>query len=103
MAALGLRGFDHVRIGAAHGGLEPLLCGSLSGRLERGPNRRDHGRAGYFVADAFKYRSKLGLDVALEALRTWRGRRGAVIERLLEQARVCRVERVMRPYLEAMI
>jgi len=53
------------------------------------------------VADAFKYRSKLGLDVALEALRTWRARRGAVVERLLEQARVCRVERVMRPYLEA--
>ena len=53
------------------------------------------------VADAFKYRSKLGLDVALEALRTWRGRRGAVVQRLLEQARVCRVERVMRPYLEA--
>ena len=53
------------------------------------------------VADAFKYRNKLGLDVALEALKTWRGRRGAVIGRLLEQARVCRVERVMRPYLEA--
>jgi len=53
------------------------------------------------VADAFKYRSKLGLDVALEALRTWRARRGAAIERLLEQARACRVERVMRPYLEA--
>jgi hypothetical protein len=48
------------------------------------------------VADAFKYRSNLGLDVALEALRTWRGRRGAVVERLFEQARVCRVERVMR-------
>lgn len=54
------------------------------------------------VADAFKYRTKLGLDVALEALRTWRARRGAVIERLLEQARACRVERVMRPYLEAL-
>jgi len=53
------------------------------------------------VADAFKYRSKLGLDVALEALRTWRSRRGAAIGRLLTQARVCRVERVMRPYLEA--
>ncbi len=52
------------------------------------------------VADAFKYR-KLGLDVALEALKTWRGRRGAFVQRLLEQARVCRVERVMRPYLEA--
>ena len=53
------------------------------------------------IADAFKYRSKLGLDVALEALRTWRSRRGAAIGRLLTQARVCRVERVMRPYLEA--
>jgi len=53
------------------------------------------------VADAFKYRSKLGLDVALEALKNWRGRRGASLERLLEQARACRVERVMRPYLEA--
>ena len=42
------------------------------------------------VADAFKYRSKLGLDVALEALKSWRGRRGAVIERLLERARACR-------------
>lgn len=52
------------------------------------------------VADAFKYRNKLGLDVAIEALRTWRDRRGAVIERLIEQARVCRVDRVMRPYLE---
>src|SRR4051794_22855855 len=37
------------------------------------------------VADAFKYRNKLGLEVALEALRKWRGRRGAVIERLLDQ------------------
>lgn len=54
------------------------------------------------VADAFKYRNKLGIDVALEALRTWRARRGGVIERLLEQARACRVERVMRPYLESL-
>jgi predicted transcriptional regulator of viral defense system len=54
------------------------------------------------VADAFKYRNKLGADVALEALRTWRSRRGARVERLLEQARVCRVERVIRPYLEAL-
>lgn len=53
------------------------------------------------IADVFKYRNKLGLDVALEALKAWRSRRGATIERLLEQARVCRVERVMRPYLEA--
>jgi predicted transcriptional regulator of viral defense system len=55
------------------------------------------------IADVFKYRNKLGLDVALEALKTWRARRRAPVERLLEQARVCRVERVIRPYLEAML
>ena len=53
------------------------------------------------VADAFKYRNKIGLDVAIEALKMWRARRGASIERLMEQARACRVERVMRPYVEA--
>jgi predicted transcriptional regulator of viral defense system len=53
------------------------------------------------LADVFKYRNKLGIDVALEALKAWRTRRGAPIERLLEQARLCRVERVLRPYLEA--
>jgi predicted transcriptional regulator of viral defense system len=54
------------------------------------------------VADAFKYRNKLGLDVALEALKAWQARRGARIERLFEQARVCRVARIIRPYLEAL-
>ncbi len=54
------------------------------------------------IADAFKYRTKLGLDVVLEALRTWRSRRRPEMETLLEYARICRVERIMRPYLEAM-
>ena len=53
------------------------------------------------VADVFKYRNKLGMEVALEALRTWRKRPGAQVELLLHQARNCRVERVIRPYLEA--
>lgn len=53
------------------------------------------------IADAFKYRNKIGLDIALEALKNWRSKRKANIEKLLEQARICRVERVMRPYLEA--
>jgi predicted transcriptional regulator of viral defense system len=55
------------------------------------------------LADVFKYRNKVGLDVALEALRdAWRSRRFtmAAIDRY---ARVCRVERVMRPYLEALV
>ncbi len=55
------------------------------------------------VADAFKFRSKIGLDVALEALRRYLGRDGADVEALLEMARVDRVERVMRPYLEALL
>lgn len=54
------------------------------------------------LADMFKYRSKLGLDVALEALRTWHQKRTSNIETILHYARICRVERVMRPYLEAM-
>ena len=54
------------------------------------------------VADCFKYRSKVGLDVALEALReTWRERR-ATMDELWRYAKVCRVARVMRPYLESL-
>ena len=53
------------------------------------------------IADAFKYRNKLGLDVAVEALSTWRRQKGAKMELLLQYARICRVERVIRPYLEA--
>jgi predicted transcriptional regulator of viral defense system len=55
------------------------------------------------VADCFKFRSKVGLDVALEALReTWRNRK-ATMDELWEAAKVCRVANVMRPYLEAII
>jgi predicted transcriptional regulator of viral defense system len=54
------------------------------------------------VADCFKYRYKIGVDVALEALReSWRERR-ATVHDLTAAARVCRVEQVMRPYLEAL-
>jgi predicted transcriptional regulator of viral defense system len=53
------------------------------------------------VADAFKYRTKIGMDVALEALRTWRSEHRGTVESLMEQARVCRVANVMKPYLEA--
>ena len=53
------------------------------------------------VAACFKYRNKLGLDVALDALKVYlREKRGAPDE-LVCFARVCRVEKVMRPYIEA--
>jgi predicted transcriptional regulator of viral defense system len=55
------------------------------------------------VADAFKYRNKIGLDVALEALKGgWRARRFTMTE-LRRYARVCRVNHVMQPYLEALV
>jgi hypothetical protein len=55
------------------------------------------------VADCFKYRNKVGVEVALEALRDcWRGKR-ATMDELWEAARVCRMTNVMRPYLEAIV
>jgi predicted transcriptional regulator of viral defense system len=54
------------------------------------------------VTDCFKYRNKIGLDVALEALREcWRARR-CTMDELWRYAKICRVQNVMRPYLEAM-
>ncbi len=54
------------------------------------------------IADCFKYRHKLGMDVALEALRRWHERRGRNVEALLKYARACRVERIIQPYIEAL-
>jgi predicted transcriptional regulator of viral defense system len=54
------------------------------------------------VADCWKYRHKIGLDVALEALRDFRRLRRGSLDDLWRFARVCRVARVMRPYLEAL-
>jgi predicted transcriptional regulator of viral defense system len=52
------------------------------------------------VADCFKYRNKIGLDVALEALRDcWYSRR-CTMDELWHYAKICRVANVMRPYLE---
>jgi predicted transcriptional regulator of viral defense system len=53
------------------------------------------------VADCFKYRNKLGIDVALEALRDYRRKRKSLDE-LWRAAEVCRVTSVIRPYLEAL-
>ena len=55
------------------------------------------------VADAFKYRRKIGLDVALEALKQYRQHRDFDVSRLLHYARICRVENVIKPYLEALL
>lgn len=53
------------------------------------------------VADCFKYRNKLGLDVALEALRECRRGSLATNDEIWHYAKICRVANVMRPYVEA--
>lgn len=52
------------------------------------------------VADCFKHRNKIGLDVALEALKEVRAKRRASVDDLWRYAKLCRVANVMRPYLE---
>ena len=53
------------------------------------------------VADCFKYRNKVGLDVAIEALRESRRGRRATNDDLWRFAKICRVARIMKPYMEA--
>ena len=55
------------------------------------------------VADCFKYRNKIGLDVALESLRDYRKIRHAGVDELWKYAKICRVANVMRPYMEALL
>jgi predicted transcriptional regulator of viral defense system len=53
------------------------------------------------LADCFKYRNKIGLDVVLDALKFYRQRKRFQADDLMHFARICRVEKIMRPYLEA--
>ncbi len=54
------------------------------------------------VVDCFRYRNKIGMDVALEALKDVLDRRPASRDEILRTAEVCRVKTVIRPYLEGM-
>jgi len=55
------------------------------------------------VADAFKFRRRLGIDLALEALKAYRARPDFDVNELLHYARIGRVEQVISPYLEALL
>lgn len=54
------------------------------------------------VADCFKFRNLVGLDVAIEALRDALRARATSVDELWKYARLCRVSKIMRPYLEAL-
>ncbi len=56
------------------------------------------------IVDCFKYRNKIGLDVAIEALRNYKQKvRKLPVKKFIEYARISRVENVMRPYLETVL
>ena len=54
------------------------------------------------LADIFKFRNKIGLDVAIEALRDCLRSQKATIDDLWHYAKICRVQEIMRPYIEAL-
>src|SRR5579863_7275750 len=54
------------------------------------------------VADCFKFRNKIGLDIAIEALRDCLRQKRASINEIYRYAKVCRVSNVIRPYMEAL-
>lgn len=55
------------------------------------------------LADCFKFRNQLGMDIVLEALKFYRERKPFDIGGLMKYARICRVETIMKPYIEAML
>ncbi len=55
------------------------------------------------IADCLKFRNKIGFDIFTESLKLYRTRRRFDIDALLRYGRICRVERLMKPYLEALL
>ena len=55
------------------------------------------------IADCFKFRNKIGLDVAIEGLKLQHERHGINVNALMHYARICRVQNIIRPYIEAML
>lgn len=55
------------------------------------------------VADCFKFREKIGMDIALEALKDYLKQPRPNVSMLMKYAKVNRVEKIMRPYLEALL
>lgn len=55
------------------------------------------------LADCFKFRNRIGMDVVQEALRCYRTRNRPDFDAVIRFARICRVDRMIRPYLEALM
>jgi len=86
--------YPALRRGLDTTGIETLRLDAVAGRMYR-PEKT--------VADCFRFRNKIGMDVAIEALQLALRDRRITPARLLHYARICRVEKIMIPYLEALL
>lgn len=91
---------DHPRLRVARFSGAALTEGIETRRVEKVEVRVYS--AAKTVADCFKYRNKIGIDVAVEALRDFSRRHRGGASDLARFARICRVARVMQPYLDAL-
>jgi predicted transcriptional regulator of viral defense system len=55
------------------------------------------------LADCFKFRNKIGMDIVLEAFKLYRERKNTDLTKLIKYGKICRIDRVMMPYLEAFV
>ena len=55
------------------------------------------------IADCFKFRNKIGMNVILEALAFYKERKTLNPSKLIKYAKICRVENIMKPYIESII
>jgi len=82
-----------------------LTGASLSEGIEKHPVEGVAVRvysAAKTVADCFKFRNKIGLDIAIEALKDCLRQRRATVNEIYRYAKICRVSNVIRPYMEAL-
>jgi len=55
------------------------------------------------LADCFKFRNKIGMDIVLEAFKFYRERKKTDLTKLIKYGKICRIDKVMMPYLEAFV
>ena len=80
----------------------PMLRYGIDQRLVQGVAVRITSPA-RTVVDCFRYRNKIGIDVALEALKDALRTRRTSVDAIVRAAQACRMDKVIRPYLEAIV
>jgi predicted transcriptional regulator of viral defense system len=80
---------------------EPSLTAGIEKYMVEGVSVRVYSAA-KTVADCFKFRNKIGIDVAIEALKDCLRQKKGTVSEIYRFAKICRVSNVIRPYMEAL-